>query len=211
MPGSGNTGRSTAREGKGVRLEDEPATTISTLQGGGTMPRAFLVDSAGYVQGSGDRVPVCRNETEPSNTIVANHARRPMRAILLDGRNSGHSTITTRQDDEPSFCLTNAAKAYPPAFLVGSHYSQPNTVEHRRVQVRDADEPSFTITAGHKGDKRAWLDGGRIVQLTPRALARLQSIPDEYRLPESNVLACYIIGNAVPPQMYRKIIAQFQL
>jgi site-specific DNA-cytosine methylase len=83
-------------------------------------------------------------------------------------------------------------------------------VPDRRVQTRVADDPSFTITASPHLDKRAWLESGRVVQLTPRALARLQSIPDDYILPEGKTLACHVIGNAVPPKMYQKIIEQFQ-
>lgn len=146
MPGAGNTGRSTSKECKGIRLAEQPAMTVSTLQGGGTMPRAFLVASG--------------NASYP---------------------------LTMRSPIEPA-----------------------STIKDRRVQVRKADEPCFTITAGHKGDKRAWLENGRVVQLTPRALARLQSIPDEYKLPESKTLMCYVIGNAVPPKMYQKIIGQFR-
>jgi len=134
VPGYGNTGRSTARDSKGVRYEEQPATTVPTLKGGGTLPRAFLV---------------------------------------------------------------------------GSQYAQPNHVADRRVQTRAAGEPAFSITASDKGDKRAWLSRGRVVQMTPRALARLQTIPDSYELPDSRGLACYVIGNAVPPRMYHKIVAQF--
>ena len=58
-------------------------------------------------------------------------------------------------------------------------------------------------------DKRAWLESGRVVQLSVRALARIQSIPDSYKLPDKKTLACYVVGNAMPPLMYQKIIAQF--
>ena len=33
--------------------------------------------------------------------------------------------------------------------------------------------------------------------MTPRALARFQSVPDSYQLPASAALACRIIGNGV--------------
>jgi len=46
---------------------------------------------------------------------------------------------------------------------------------------------------------------GRIVKMTPRALARFQSFPDSYELPESNSLACRIIGNAVPPLFMQRL------
>lgn len=53
---------------------------------------------------------------------------------------------------------------------------------------------------------RAWLSQGKVVALTVRALARLQSIPDSYQLPEKNSLGCRIVGNAVPPLLMRRII-----
>jgi site-specific DNA-cytosine methylase len=46
--------------------------------------------------------------------------------------------------------------------------------------------------------------------ITPRGLARFQSIPDSYALPEDNPrLACEIIGNGVPSKMYEVIAKAF--
>jgi site-specific DNA-cytosine methylase len=42
--------------------------------------------------------------------------------------------------------------------------------------------------------------------MTPRALARFQSFPDDYQLPPLKRLACKIIGNAVPPVMARAML-----
>jgi site-specific DNA-cytosine methylase len=47
---------------------------------------------------------------------------------------------------------------------------------------------------------------GRVVKMTPRALARFQSFPDWYELPARNALACKIIGNAVPPLLMRRVM-----
>jgi DNA (cytosine-5)-methyltransferase 1 len=44
-----------------------------------------LIDSAGYPGADGARVPVVRYADQTANTIVANHARRPMRAYLRAG------------------------------------------------------------------------------------------------------------------------------
>ena len=64
------------------------------------------------------------------------------------------------------------------------------------MDPRRATEPAGTVIATtHTG--RAWLDQGRVVRMTPRALARFQSVPDSYQLPDSNTLACRIIGNGV--------------
>jgi DNA (cytosine-5)-methyltransferase 1 len=42
--------------------------------------------------------------------------------------------------------------------------------------------------------------------MTPRALARFQSFPDWYELPERASLACRIIGNAVPPLLMQRVM-----
>ena len=57
---------------------------------------------------------------------------------------------------------------------------------------------------GQKRPTRAF-DGGRVVTMTPRALARFQSFPDSYVLPDSKTLAAKIIGNAVCPLGYQRI------
>jgi DNA (cytosine-5)-methyltransferase 1 len=70
-------------------------------------------------------------------------------------------------------------------------------------------DPVFTITAGTgtRRSVRAFADG-RVTAISPRCLARFQSFPDWYQLPESRILASKIIGNAVPPLLYRRIIEQ---
>ena len=158
-----------------------------------------------------------RSGTEPALTITANTNQLGLRAFLMPGGgNTGYSTARVgkgvrRSDELATTVHTMSGGGTPPrAFLVGSQYAQPSTCTRREVQTRMAEVPAMTITASQKGDKRAWLGRGKVVQLTPRALARLQSIPDTYQLPRSRTLACYVIGNAVPPLMYQKIISQFQ-
>jgi site-specific DNA-cytosine methylase len=43
--------------------------------------------------------------------------------------------------------------------------------------------------------------------MTPRALARFQSVPDSYQLPDSNALACRVIGNGVPVLVAQAVTA----
>jgi DNA (cytosine-5)-methyltransferase 1 len=93
-------------------------------------------------------------------------------------------------------------------FLVGGQFGQPQgSADIRTPQVVQRCEPAFTVTAVNKGDWRANIQG-RVVTMTPRALARFQSFPDSYKLPDKRTLACRIIGNAVPPLLYQKLIAQ---
>jgi len=92
----------------------------------------------------------------------------------------------------------------------------------RMATVREVDEPSFAICAGalnrpchaprafivHPTDEtvRSWLDGGRVVALNSRCLARLQTLPDWYELPEKASLAGKGIGNGVPCLFAEKIL-----
>ena len=170
-----------------------------------------LVDSAGYV-GADGRLPVQRDASKPANTIIANHAQRPMRAFLMmTGATSSHpETGRTRLLAPRQPANTVCASAVRGrAFLVGGQFGKPHdgSGEARPPQTRDKEEPIFTVTAQNKGDWRAWLSCGRVVKMTVRALARFQSFPDSYIFPDSNSLACKIIGNAVPPLMYQKIVA----
>jgi DNA (cytosine-5)-methyltransferase 1 len=68
--------------------------------------------------------------------------------------------------------------------------------------------PAFAVKAqtGARHATRAVLAQGRVVKMTPRALARFQSFPDWYELPERNALACRIIGNAVPPLLMQRVM-----
>ena len=84
------------------------------------------------------------------------------------------------------------------------------------VGCRDISEPAHCVTTTSALGTRAVLVRClqravlpcRIVKITPRCLARFQSFPDWYELPDSTTLAVRGIGNAVPPLMYEKIIRQ---
>ena len=168
---------------------------------------ALLVDSAGYPDESGARVAVTRIATEPINTIVANYERRSMRAFIVD-QNYGNSNasedrvLSIRQSDAPMVTVTaGGPKREYRSWLV-------DQVNSSTVTSRPDDEPALTVSvySSKHQSPRTWLSQGRVVSMTPRALARFQSIPDDYRLPESKALACKVIGNAVCPLLYQKII-----
>jgi DNA (cytosine-5)-methyltransferase 1 len=72
---------------------------------------------------------------------------------------------------------------------------------------RHDNEPAPTITASAgRQAMRAVVRWGRVTVIPPRALARFQSIPDSYHLPDHRILACRIIGDAVPPLLARRIV-----
>jgi DNA (cytosine-5)-methyltransferase 1 len=78
--------------------------------------------------------------------------------------------------------------------------------------VRESEEPSSTVvaTVGAKAAMdRAMLPSGRVVSLTPRALARLMGLDDTYILPERRSVACRILGNGVAIPMVAALARQF--
>lgn len=142
------------------------------------------------------------------NKLIDSFAMRTNRlnpcAFIVDGKlNDGGSSLTGRDGDDPVMTVTTSHNNRDvKAWLMGNNA---NSTGGSAI-YRNDDDPSFTITASHnQNGTRAWLSQGRVVRMTPRALARFQSFPDDYRLPDSNSLAVKVIGNAVPPLMYQRI------
>jgi site-specific DNA-cytosine methylase len=98
--------------------------------------------------------------------------------------------------------VTEQAKGRTRAFIVTGQTDWGD----RGLQLRGSETPSFTVPANVKGDWRAQVPAGRVVKVTPQALARFQSFPDDYVLPKNNTLACFVIGNAVPPLLYQRVV-----
>jgi len=105
---------------------------------------------------------------------------------------------------EPAFTTISTANM-PRAFLVDGKLS--SSTHGKSLQISDQGDPAGTVTASPSParDARAWLSAGRVIKLTPRCLARFQSFDDSYLFPERNALACFGIGNAVPPLGMEKI------
>jgi site-specific DNA-cytosine methylase len=88
----------------------------------------------------------------------------------------------------------------PRAFLMRDD----NAGQEWGKQYRAQHEPAYSQSGSSGG--RAWLTTGRVVKMTPRALARFQSFPDNYALPDRASLACCILGNAAPPLLMRSVM-----
>jgi len=166
------------------RPANEPAFTVTSFDRPSHMPRAYLVDD----QRNGFTGEMnFASSVAPAFTIGTRRASK-LRAFIVDGKNTRTTTdepFTLRKEDEP--CFTIAAldgSARHRAFVEGYAQRQPSLIPV---------EPE-------------WFSRGRIVSMTPRALARFQSIPDYYKLPSSNGLACKVTGNAVPPLLMRRTI-----
>lgn len=183
------------------RNGSEPTHTIQATAFKQT-PRAFIVGGANTSAEQAAPGVGVSEHGEPTRA-VANNADR-WRAFIVDGKLNDNSTsLTTRDGDARSVTVTTShnnrdVKAYVVDYGNTS----------RDATVLPDDEPMVTVQAWHgrRPSHAPHAINGRVVQMTPRALARFQSIPDWYALPESKTLACRGIGNAVPPLLYQRVI-----
>lgn len=141
-----------------------------------------------------------RNEDEPSTTIKASVGASWYKAFLMPG---GNTRTPLTVDSDPAFAITSAQNTRCRAFPVDG---KPMNYAGD-LQIVDEEAPVVTVTASQtRHPFRAWLSQGRVVKMTPRALARFQSLPDDFILPEKAGLACTVIGNAVPSLLMREIV-----
>ncbi len=172
----------------------------------GPMDKSVLLSQGISRDHKGGEYPLpTRAINEPAYTVTANSNQNAIRAFLIGGQcgqpaGTEDRVVQERDGDEPAFTVTAGNKGDWRAVLVdGSNMNSGPT-------VRVKDDPAFTVTSNvHKIAVRAFASG-RVVKLTPRCLARFQSFSDSYILPSNNGLASQVIGNAVPPLMYQKII-----
>ena len=160
----------------------------------------------GWYQAIKDLIPTLP-ESEFAPWQMARLPETICKAWMVGSENAGQEWGGTKYGSQPAMTITAATR--PRAFVVDCQKAG-NADGERTVTVRQADEPIFTISATMypRRPARAWLSQGRTVKMTPRCLARFQSFPDSYRLPDHNGLACRVIGNAVSPLMYEKIISR---
>jgi DNA (cytosine-5)-methyltransferase 1 len=147
-----------------------------------------------------------RKLDEPALTVT-NQTASWFKAFIIEGTAAGVGnkfSLPVRDDAEPIFTVrgSNPLRAF---IIPGDNAS--NTT------VRDAAEPMVAIQTRSLGQcpHRAWLSQGRVVSMTPRALARFQSIPNSYVLPEKNGLACKVIGNFVPALLAQRICESIEV
>lgn len=153
-----------------------------------------------------------RNAGDPAFTVLASSFRdshapggQP-RAFIVEGQTGTYGThMNVCGADRPNRTISASAEKRPArAYLIESK----NANQQFGDGLRRDDEPATTVVTDHKPSHqpKAWLAAGRVVRMTPRALARFQSIPDSFILPDKASLACTVIGNAVPSLLMREIV-----
>lgn len=185
----------------GIRNGEEPMSTVpadgATINAG----RAFLMPNANSSSG------VNRNGDEPSPTVGnVNRVGNQPRAFIVDGKPKDYAgELQITDGDTPTVTVTSSQTRHPfRAFLVESK----NSNQQYGDGLRGQSEPATTVTTDYRPSHtpKGWLSVGRVVKMTPRALARFQSFPDWYKLPDKASLACRGIGNACPPLMMCAIL-----
>ena len=120
-------------------------------------------------------------------------------ALLVDGKLGSESTnMTTRDGKAPCFTVTTSHNQRDMRALLVS-----KNADKYGDGIRQSFEQAQTIGANEHGSKG--ITPHRVVAMTPRCLARFQSFPDWYELPDKRSLAAKGIGNAVPPLLMQRI------
>ncbi len=180
-------------------------------------PVSLLINGSGNTN-FGDAVPGLgvRMSSDPSHTtITAFCGGRFPRAFLLGQQKFGEDLQITHHNAPAKTITANRNMRNIRAFVMSGGQAQ--NFNQRAVDgsttkavIRYQDKPIFTIVADMpRQPARAWLDNGKVVKITPRGLARFQSVPDTYALPQNDSLACKIIGNGVPSLLYKVIAKAF--
>lgn len=121
--------------------------------------------------------------------------------LFTNGQYDG--SIPSAEAHEPSNTITsNSNQLGLRAFLMSNDSHTASGADSHRF----GDKPAWTLGTTNGPKMRIALAHGRVVAMTPRCLARFQTFPDWYELPDKKTLAARIIGNAVPPLLYQGII-----
>ncbi len=86
-----------------------------------------------------------------------------------------------------------------PLYVFGQG-NNPHSVPHAF-----ADELLPTLRTG--GGDVIIMPDGRVLKVTPRILARVTGLSDDYKMPQTDTLAHIVIGNGIPTQLTRGVIA----
>jgi site-specific DNA-cytosine methylase len=187
--------------GDPYKWDAAPAMSITTQTG--SRARAFILDCQNAGDPTHERGVTVPHGDTPMYTLSASMGKRPARAFIIGGGNTNKTVVDSkaRYEDQPMFTVAAADSAAKQAraFLVDG------TNAGRDITLRVDEKPCYTLGAQNKGSHRAWLQSGRVVSMTPRALARFQSVPDSYILPDRSSLACTVIGNGVPCLLMQRL------
>ena len=155
---------------------------------------AVLFSSNGNYESFGDHHAAAGDPALTVSAQALGRARAVLVAKTADKFGDGH-----RQEGEPAHTIGANEHGSKAVLIKGGDFSGEDG-----LVMAAADAPSFGMRAGRSEMHRAILPG-RVVSMSPRCLARFQSFPDSYRLPDGRALAAKVIGNAVPPLLMQRV------
>lgn len=163
--------------------------------------KAFLAN--GTLNSHGSSMTIS-GEDDPSFTITFSHEKRPLRAFVMDNGNPNANGKTRyKLEDGPVRTMTTTSASTRAFIVPGGNVSS--------ARSYDEQEPSFTIgDTGRAGNIPRSYANGRVVRLSPRCLARFQTLPDWYMLPERTSDAIALIGNGVPCLLMQRVGESFK-
>ena len=179
----------------------EEAPTVTEQSGGRVKALLHMTRNTQIADPAGTGL---KNVGEPAGTVCASGSQSA-RAIIFGDDASPDEKLSLRNAADPVFCITTSAASHPIRVAVIDGQASPD----EKLTISEGADPVFTITASAgKRPLRTVIAGAsfRIVKLTPRCLARFQTFPDNYILPDNNRIAYTAIGNAVPCLMAKRII-----
>ena len=120
---------------------------------------------------------------------------REIRTFMMQVQGEGGDGVLFADEPMQTVTANHGASKYRAFVMAGGDMWTPPIY---------GENPIFTITASKANHPtRALLETGRVVSMTPRALARFQAIPNSFRLPDKKTLACTGVGNGVPCELAR--------
>lgn len=176
----------------------------TTTQAGGRM-RAVIVGENPNARGNR------RERHQPMKTVAAQPAGGLPRAVLVGTNANDTSGAAVGVDAaRPAQAVRTGVNHVHRAVLIDGD----NAAKEGPV-YRDGGRRSPTVSRSTQPRALLSSPSVRVVQMTPRALARFQSLPDTYALPESRTLACRGIGNGFPclvaQRLYEHILARVEI
>ncbi len=188
--GSGNT--QLAQVDEKPRYAGDPSFTAleNTLRN----TKAILFSANGNYESRGEHHAAADDPALTVTTMALGRAR----AVLVKGGDfSGEDGLVLVDERTPAFGVrAGRSEAHRAVLMSGNNAST--------AQPITEDDPACARQSARSNVIRV-ISSCRVVSLSPRCLARLQSLPDWYALPPNRTLAAKVIGNMVPPLLMQRV------
>lgn len=181
---------------------------LRAIKGQFVPPLPLPVKWVGWYEAIADLIPgLPEVELAPwqVKAMEASDAPQFFKALLVPGGNISNP----RKESQPSHSVVSSDGNIPKAILIEGAGARSD----RNINLRTHLEPSWTLRSsiGANGTVKRLANAVvgepcRTVALTPRALARFQTLPDWYELPSKTSLAVKGIGNGVPCLLAKTVI-----